>query len=129
SFCFDAVSSNTGPKNFEIYYSTDKSDIETLLPFDCQFTDFGPNKLHRFRFAFSDELDIAVHDMLRIKIVPVGGDRTGHPHDYNPTAGTMRLDNIRLAGVYHPDEPGGGTGPEAPAVSKLHYFIFDSNGG
>lgn len=129
SFCFDAVSSNTGPKNFEIYYSTDNGDTETLLPFDCQFTDFIQNKLHRFRFSFGSEIDIAAHDLLTIKIAPIAGNRTGHPHNYNPAAGTVRLDNIRLAGVYNPGETGGGTGPEVPLVSKLHYFIFDSNEG
>ncbi|HWL00518.1 MAG TPA: hypothetical protein VNQ55_11240, partial [Parapedobacter sp.] len=59
---------------------------------------------------------------LTLKFNLHSGEREG-AGDYNESQGTVRLDNVRLSGVYN----GESTSPTAP--STLHYYVFSAEDG
>ncbi len=109
---FDIGSSNTGPKDFELYYSTNGEDYGALQLVN-QFESATANAKNSFVYDLH-EIEIAA-DRLWIKIVPKAGDRMGGD-EFNAGMGTCRLDNFYLEGTYEMSQ--------ANQVSKLYYFIY-----
>jgi len=109
---FDIGSSNTGPKDFELYYSTDGSDYEVLQQVN-QFESATANAKNSFVYSLQEK-EIAA-DRLWIKIIPKAGDRMGGD-EFNAGMGAFRLDNFFLEGTYEMSQ--------ANQVSKLYYFIY-----
>jgi len=119
TLAFDIGSSDTGPKNFQISYSTDGGEHFTLL------SDNNPMPIDRNRYSFDLSIinPAAYNNQFLIKIEPFEGDR-GEGKPYNEATGTLKLDNIRLSGIYN--MPGDDT--EVPKeISKIHYYVFDAD--
>lgn len=115
TFGFDIGSSNTGPKDFEIYYSLDGEAYELL------------QESNQFGSATADaknSLNYDLHDLpisgarLWIKLELKAGDRMGGS-EYNPTSGTFRIDNLHFKGTYALET--------SADIAKLHYFIYHQN--
>ncbi len=116
-FGFDTGSSATGPKDFELYYSLDNGTSYQPLQLNNQFlnakTDYSKSS---FSYSLTDKNIVGLN--LWFKIVPKSGDRGAEGKPFNPTAGSFRIDNIRLVGMSSTSGGGGG------AVNKLHYYLF-----
>lgn len=115
SLGFDITGSATGPKDFEIYYSTDEGDSYQPIELENQFSSVAANAKSTFTYNLED-FNIA-GDELWIKMVMKAGDRTGGSN-YNASTGTVRIDNLYLIGIAP-------TAVSSFSVNKLHYFIFN----
>ncbi|WP_345230484.1 hypothetical protein [Olivibacter ginsenosidimutans] len=116
TFAFDAGSSDTGPKNFKLSYSTDNGEHFTSL------SDDNPMPIDRNRYSFDLSMinsNFYTADFL-IKIEPFEGDR-GDGKPYNEATGTVKIDNVRLSGIYNTPSTGNPQG-----ISDLHYYIFNA---
>lgn len=131
-FEFDISSSNTGPKDFRLSYSIDGGNTYETLSGSNQFEKLGEQSRNSFRFDVSDSLQFIGIDFLKIKFDFLAGDRPLRPGDegddplpweYNESTGPVRLDNIRLSGVYN----GEASDPTHP--NTLHYYIFSADDG
>src|SRR5690606_29445489 len=94
---FDAYSSDTGPKNFSIFYSLD-SLSEPILLSDTNL--LSPSTTFKV-FEF-DLNDLNIIDNLDFQIIikaKEGGERL-EGKNYNSTSGTFRIDNFALTGIY-----------------------------
>ncbi|MBK1438715.1 hypothetical protein JHJ32_01820 [Parapedobacter sp. ISTM3] len=121
AFAFDISSSNTGPKDFILTYSIDGgTSYETLSPTN-QFENMGAQVRNSYSFDLGTLSDFTGVLKIRMEFLP--GDREG-AGNYNENTGVVKLDNIRIAGVYN-GEPVGN--PSLPDI--LHYFIFDADNG
>lgn len=114
SFAFDITSTNTGPKDFEIYYSIDEGDNYVALALNNQFGNVTSNTKNSFSYEL-DTLSIQGEE-LWMKLVMKAGER-GSSGEYNESQGVVRLDNIRLVG-----EASTFTHPQP--INELYYFIF-----
>lgn len=115
-FAFDTGSSDTGPKDFEIYYSINEGETYEVLQIENQF---GNTKTSGAKQSYVYELsskNIAATN-LWFKIIPKAGDRGEEGSAYSESTGTWRFDNIRLVGMAS-SSGGGGT------IDKLHYYLF-----
>lgn len=119
TFGFDITSSSTGPKDFSLSYSTDGGDTYEVL---SATNPFGVSSRDRFSFDLSAYPEFIGMEALILKFEFLPGDR-GEGSEYNENTGTLKLDNIRLSGVYN-SGPGDATSP-----STLHYYIFSSEDG
>lgn len=113
---FDVASSNTGPKNFSIYYAIDDGNDFNLISEDNQFTNMSPQSRNHFEFNLSTITDNE-HEYLWIKVEPSAGDR-GTVGDYNEATGLLRIDNFGIAGIYNSD------GSEETTLNKINYYVF-----
>ena len=113
-FGFDAGSSDTGPKDFELYYSIDEGKTYEILQLENQFGDTKANTKNSYSYLLSDKNITSTE--LWFKFLPKEGIR-GEAKAYNPTAGTFRFDNIRLLGMAPSSQVGS-------PINKLHYFLF-----
>lgn len=122
-FAFDISSSDTGPKAFSLSYSFDGG--ETYVPFveNRQFANMEEQKRNPYQFDFSSIWD-GLTTVLNLKFDFLAGDRDTIS-DYNETQGTVRLDNIRLSGVYNAEVETGD--PTVPTT--LHYYVFSAGDG
>lgn len=122
-FAFDISSSNTGPKAFSLFYSVDGGESYVAVTENQQFDDMGDQRRNPYQFDLAGvlgELTMGV----TLKFDFLAGNREG-VSGYNETQGTVRLDNIRLSGVYNADVES--INPDMP--STLHYYIFSSDDG
>lgn len=110
---FDVGSPNTGPKDFEIYYSLDQGDTFEVLQLNNQFEDPGEaNKKHSYLYDL-DEVTLGTKGIW-FKVAPKAGERDG-AGIFSEGAGNMRMDNLRITG----------TPPSSDlAYDEVHYFIF-----
>lgn len=114
-FGFDAGSSNTGPKDFELYYSIDEGHSYKPLALANQFGNTKANNpKNTYVYSLSDKNIIASN--LWFKFIPKAGER-GEASAFNAVSGAIRFDNIRLVGLSSSSETGG-------AINKLHYYLF-----
>lgn len=113
---FDAASSNTGPKNFKIYYTLNEGSDFTLISEDNQFTNMSQQSRNHFAFDLST-IATGEHEHLWIMIEPFGGER-GTVGDYNEATGLLRIDNFDISGIYNAD------GSEETTLNKINYYIF-----
>lgn len=124
SFDFDISSSSTGPKDFSLSYSVDDGITYEVLSETNQFENMGPSSRNRYAFDMSVFPEFIGISAVKLKLSFLAGDR-GEGGEYNENTGTLKLDNIRLSGVYNAEV---GTGdPLAP--NTLHYYIFSSSDG
>ncbi|MCL6523443.1 MAG: hypothetical protein K6T34_02170 [Thermoflavifilum sp.] len=112
---FDISSSNTGPKDFYLMYSTDGGNTYDTLSASNPFTNRSNQARNSFSFAL-EGLTIHPSETLYIKIVPLPGDRSGIS-DYNASMGVTRIDNFYLIGTV--DSP-----TNTFPVQELHYYLF-----
>ncbi|SEK33700.1 hypothetical protein [Parapedobacter koreensis] len=123
TFAFDISSSNTGPKDFLLTYSVDGGDSYEVLSANNQFGNMGAQSRNQYAFDLNIVSEFVGTVALKIKIEFLPGNR-GSAGDYNGRTGVVKLDNIRLSGVY----TGAPTGdPSAP--STLRYYIFSADDG
>ncbi|QNL51295.1 hypothetical protein H8S90_06890 [Olivibacter sp. SDN3] len=122
SLALDVGSSNTGPKNFGIYYSVDGGNEFTLISDDNQFTNMNAQARNQFTFDLSELTDALDEPDFLIKIEPFAGDR-GSAGEYNDKTGTFRVDNFRLSGVFD----GEIIDDKEPLINQIHYYIFNAD--
>lgn len=120
SFAFDISSSNTGPKGFILYVSINSSEY-TVLSENNQFYDTKANGRNSYVYDLT-QLDASNSiKQLSFKIVAMEGER-GYGSKYNDKSGTIKIDNVRLMGVY--------SGPvKQPVISdngQLYYHIYSA---
>lgn len=121
AFDFDISSSATGPKDFSLSFSVDGGVTFEVL---SAANPFGTASRDRCSFDLSKYPQVLGAKTLRLRFEFLPGDR-GEGSDYNASKGTVKLDNIRLVGVYNAE-----TEPSDPAMpSILHYYIFSSEDG
>lgn len=120
-FAFDISSSGTGPKAFSLFYSVDGGTTYSPLVESKQFDDMGDQRRNPYQFDLA-EVSAELTDNLVLKFDFFAGDRGG-AGDYNESQGTVRLDNIRLSGVYN------ATSGNPTTPSTLHYYIFSADDG
>ncbi|TDQ75188.1 hypothetical protein [Sphingobacterium yanglingense] len=115
-FGFDTGSSNTGPKDFELYYSLDEGVTYVELSKNNQFGANGGtnNPKNSYIYHLSDKNIRGVQ--LWFKLIPKAGTRA-EESVFNPTSGAIRFDNIRLLGMAPSSQVGS-------PINKLHYFLF-----
>lgn len=113
-FGFDAGSSGTGPKDFELYYSIDEGKTYEVIQLENQFGDTKASTKNSYNYQLSDKN--IVGSQLWFKFIPKEGTR-GEGSTFNPTSGTFRFDNIRLVGLAQHSQAGS-------SINKLHYFLF-----
>lgn len=113
---FDAASSNTGPKNFKIYYSVNDGSDFISISEDNQFTNMSQQSRNHFEFDLST-VTAGEHDNLWVMIEPFGGER-GTVGDYNEATGLLRIDNFGITGIYTSD------GSEETILNKINYYVF-----
>lgn len=115
-FGFDTGSSNTGPKDFELYYSLDEGVTYVEVSKNNQFGANGGanNPKNSYIYQLSDKNIIGAN--LWFKMIPKAGVRV-EGSVFNPTSGAIRFDNIRLLGMAPSSQTGN-------AINKLHYFLF-----
>ena len=113
---FDAASSNTGPKNFKIYYAVNDGSDFISISEDNQFTNMSQQSRNHFEFDLST-ITASEHDNLWIIIEPFAGER-GVVGDYNEATGLLRIDNFGISGIYDSD------GAEETMLHKINYYIF-----
>ena len=118
-FAFDISSSGTGPKAFSLFYSMDGGTTYLPIAENKQFDDMGDQKRNSYQFDL-EQAEGVLGASLKLKFEFIAGNREG-AGDYNESQGTVRLDNIRLSGVYNEDI-GGFDEP-----NLLRYFIFSAN--
>lgn len=123
TLAFDISSSNTGPKDFSLHYSIDGGTTYELIGDNNQFENMGAQSRNRYEFDVSDSVQFIDIDVLHLKFEFLSGDRGG-AGEYNPTTGVVKLDNVRLAGVYS-----GETGGDPTEPNQLNYYVFASAGG
>lgn len=115
-FGFDTGSSDTGPKDFELYYSVDEGSHYEPLALLNQFAQTGTNTpKNTYVYTLADKNITGTS--LWFKFIPKAGTRA-EGSDFNPNTGAWRFDNIRLVGM----ATSSGTGMHP--VNKLHYFLF-----
>ncbi|PPL01405.1 hypothetical protein [Parapedobacter indicus] len=124
-FSFDISSSNTGPKDFLLSYSIDGGDSYEVLAENNQFEKMGAQARNEYTFDISVFPQFIGVDVLKLKFDFLAGNRDDD-NDYNESAGVVKLDNIRLSGVYN-GEVVTETDPSMP--STLHYYVFSSDDG
>lgn len=119
-FGFDVGSSNTGPKDFDLYISTDKGNVYDAIVHNNQF-----ENTNTANFKHSYFYDLLSHSIkgeeLWIKILPKAGER-GTSGSFNESSGSLRLDNLYLIGLFSYVEP-------VVSINKLHYFLFNQSDG
>lgn len=113
---FDAASSNTGPKNFKIYYAVNDGSDFISISENNQFINMSQQSRNHFEFDLST-IAIGEHDHFWIMIEPFGGER-GTVGDYNEATGLLRIDNFGISGIYDSD------GAEETMLHKINYYIF-----
>ncbi|WP_257666239.1 hypothetical protein [Parapedobacter tibetensis] len=124
SFAFDISSSDTGPKDFLLSYSTDGGTTYEALSATNQFENMGSQSRNTYSVDLSGFSEMVGAAVLKLKFEFLAGNRD-EASDYNPTQGTVRFDNIRLSGVYNAE--GGGGNHSAP--STLQYYVFSQEDG
>src|SRR5690606_37794187 len=83
--------------------------------------DLGDQKRNSYLYDLA-AISYEVTTGLRLKFEFFAGNREG-ADEYNESQGTVRLDNIRLSGVYN------GPGSDLTTPTTLHYYIFSSEDG
>lgn len=124
-FSFDIKSSGTGPKDFSIAYSTDGGVSYEHIRESNQFEKTKSDQWNHYEFNVGGLLGSMGEGNLLIKLVFLEGNREG-TGEYNPNAGAVHLDNLRLSGIYN-GGPGGDTDPASP--NTLRYYVFSSESG
>src|SRR5690606_31203808 len=119
TFDFDVSSSATGPKDFSLSFSVDAGATYEVL---SATNPFGVTSRARYSFDLSEYPKGLENATLKLKFEFLPGDR-GEGSDYNQNTGAVKLDNIRLSGVYN-TAAGDPTTP-----STLHYYIFAAEDG
>lgn len=119
TFALDISSSATGPKDFSLSFSIDDGTTFEVL---SATNPFGATSRDRYSFDLSGYPQFVGAATLRLKFEFLPGDR-GEGSDYNENTGTVKLDNIRLSGVYN------GSGSDLTTPTTLHYYIFSSEDG
>ena len=124
-FSFDIKSSDTGPKDFSVSYSTDGGNTYEMLSMTNPFENTGSAQRNRYVFDVSGFSEFVDAEILQIKMDFLEGDR-GVGGAYNEVTGTVHLDNIRLTGVYNAAviEDGDPSMPET-----LRYYVFAADDG
>ncbi|SFB95239.1 hypothetical protein SAMN05421747_102290 [Parapedobacter composti] len=124
AFALDVSSSNTGPKSFVLSYSIDEGETYTDFNADNQFQNMNPQARNRYDFDMGEFSQFIGIRELRLKLTFLPGNREG-AGDYNENTGVVRLDNIRLSGVYS----GEGSSGDPDMPSALRYYIFSADDG
>lgn len=115
-FGFDMGSSDTGPKDFELYYSLDEGNTYTPLAMNNQFGktgDAAPKNTYVYQLSDKN----ITGSNLWFKFIPRAGIRREGGADYKESTATWRFDNIRLLGMAPSSQTGN-------SINKLHYFLF-----
>jgi len=124
-FSFDMSSSNTGPKDFLLSYSIDGGSSYEVLADNNQFDKMGAQARNGYSFDISIFPQFIGIEVLKLKVDFLPGNREG-AGDYNESTGVVRLDNIRLSGIYN-GAPEAETSLSMP--STLRYYVFSSDDG
>lgn len=133
-FAFSINSSDTGPKDFSIAFSIDGGTTYEVLSASNQFENLGNSQRNYYAFDISSFSEFIGVEMLQFKVDFLPGNRPPRSpgdgeepgvHEYNASQGTVRIDNVRLSGVYNTEVETGD--PSAP--NKLHYYVFSAADG
>src|SRR5690606_15478682 len=104
-FTFDISSSGTGPKDFLLSYSVDGGANYHVLKEGNQFEKMSDQARNHFELDISSYEHFLNADVIKFKFEMLAGERPVNSDDeevgYNETAGVVRMDNIRLSGVYN----------------------------
>src|SRR5690606_23503582 len=119
TFDFDITSSGTGPKDFSLSFSVDDGATFEVV---SAANPFGTTSRDRYSFDLSVYPHVLGAATLKLRFEFFPGDR-GEGVGYDEARGTVKLDNIRLSGVYNAE-----TGNQ-DAPSALHYYIFSTEDG
>lgn len=116
---FDVGSSGTGPKDFKLLYATDDGSTYQALSTENPFENTKDNTRNSYTFDLSTIADSS--EQLTFKLEPFAGER-GEAKEYNPKTGTFKVDNLRISGIYNPEQP------EEPGEGKgaIHYYVFQA---
>ncbi len=123
TLAFDISSSNTGPKDFALHYSIDDGTTYEVLRSGHQFENMGAQSRNTYTVDVSEFSQFLEVGSLRLKWEFLAGTRGGD-YVYNPNTGVVKLDNIRLSGVYNGSPATDSGGPDL-----LRYYIFSSADG
>lgn len=121
---FDVSSSGTGPKDFQLSYSVDGGNTYEILSGSNQFENMNNQSRNRYEFPIESSLHFDGIADIRFLFQFLPGNRDG-ANDYKESTGVVKLDNIRLTGVYNTDTES--ITSDMPAT--LHYYIFSSEDG
>jgi len=121
---FGMNSSGTGPKDFSITYSIDGGTTYETLSEHNPFEHVGTSSWNRYAFDLRSISGVSGAEVLKFRLEFKAGDREG-AGEYDENRGTVRLDNVRLSGVYSGE--GGNGDPSLP--NRLHYYIFSATDG
>lgn len=120
SLRFDLMSSNTGPKSFDLLYTFNLNADFTAVQEDNNFYNYSASAWNTFDFDIS-QIPVNFAEYIWIKLVFKGGERS-HGSDYNSTSGTLRIDNIGMKGSFMGD-----TEENLPQdKGNLQYFVFNT---
>jgi hypothetical protein len=87
---FDERASSTGPKNYEIYYSTDGSNFSTTGAAGVINMAFGATPMHAHSFPYDSVVDQVIRDQSNVYFRIYAWGATS-------TSGTWRLDNVSVS--------------------------------
>ncbi|TJZ60571.1 hypothetical protein FAZ15_11270 [Sphingobacterium olei] len=114
SFGLDMGSTDTGPKDFELYYSSDEGTSYEPIELINQFGSLSASAKNSFVYDLRDK-NIS-GSFLLFKFVFKAGERGMNLPDYGATGGTFRIDNVYLKGTAE--------SISGHMLKKLHYNIF-----
>lgn len=123
TFAFDASSSNTGPKSFNVSYAMG-SDTSFHYLAENEELDIDMNKktVYTYDLSFLNKSSIT-SNFLHIRIELLPGTNRPEEFNYSPSNGVFKIDNVNLSGVF----TGPNTVPLNLGEAKFHYHIFKSS--
>src|SRR5690606_7550286 len=105
----------------------DNGETYKELSAENQFEKMGAQSRNTFSFNLEESLQFPDSEFLKLKLSFLPGERPARDSDgvyeYSLSSGVVKLDNIRLSGVYNAE-----TG-DRDAPSPLHYYVFSSEDG
>ncbi len=124
-FSFDIKSSDTGPKDFSLSYSTDGGMSYEEVSASNPFEKTKSTQWNQYTFDIHDFAVFGDSETLTFKMDFLEGDR-GEGSGYNESSGTVHLDNLRFSGIYN---AGSGDETDTSMPSRLRYYVFSSEDG
>lgn len=123
TFAFDASSSNTGPKSFNVSYAFG-SDTSFHYLAENEELDIVADKktVYSYDLSFLNSSSIT-SNYLHIKIELLPGTNRPDGSNFNASTGVFKIDNVNLSGVF----TGPITVPLNLGEAKFHYHVFKSS--
>ncbi len=119
---FDASSSNTGPKSFQVYYAL--GNPTNFQEFgEADYLSIDASKSTNYSYDLSDlNTDQVQPSMIHIKLKMSESGPRPEGSEYKQTTGVFKIDNVNLTGKYNKPEE---SNPNQSDIA-IHYYIFNS---